>query len=1816
MSNDPRSLFQLRPEPIASGALSEFYLSQASGGGRVVVKILRPTVKHTPLALEILRRDYAALSGADSLRIVPVVAYRFEPERCHIAYATPGSSEPLDRVRMPLSEEAVASIAFDLARALQDAHRHRVLHLGLRPANVLVWDLDTDRPHAQAFDFGTSRLADLQQDPTRLRYVAPEQVGAFQGRVDHRSDLFALGALLYELWTGAPPFFGDDAAATIHQLVARKPTDPRELRPDSSESMHKIIMRLLEKRPEDRYDSAQALALDLRSLSGGTEDLPSSGLASRGRRPADAILGRRSELSALSAGYARVSEGHGAMVFLAGNSGIGKSTLLEEFRRATEARGAVFIAGNATEFERHLPLSPLVGALEELAGRIRTAAKHDPSCVERLRVAIGDPGEELLKVVPTLRDVLGPLPEPPELEPERKRQRLFGLIIDFLVAAGGVFGKPLVVSLDNLQWGDPGVFELLWVLANRLEDAPLMLIGAYRSDDASNAGVVRLADEVDARFGTPTVTRLHLRPLEGPETASLIHRVLGEVDALEPLSALVHKLSQGNPLHVRELIKAMIADGTISRRDGEARVDLLRLEHVPLSSSLDELIARRLSVLGEAGAEILGRAAILGSWFNPEELYRIADAGKSEVELALARAFELELIEHRALSGRTFSFVHDRIREQCIVRVPPRHKAEIHERIGRDLLASARSDEATAFAIAHHLSLGLEPRTSVPHLLNAAAIAKERYANTQAVAFYERALELLGDSADAAQRLSLHESRADCLNLVGKYDGALEGYRTAAEIARAQADLARLEGKIGDVYFRTGNNPSAIEHLEHALENFGELIPRGRAHLLWSIAKEAAVQLAHTLRRVFRLPRLRAPVFIEQRSEVSLIYSKLAYAWYFINLERSANAHLRQLNIAERLPESNALAQAYSSHGIVASTVPAFDRALNYAEESLAMREKLGHVWGTGQSSSFLGVVHYYRAAYANATKFLRRSIEILENLGDQWEIEASWSHLYFTFRLTGDFDAGLDACGTLLRLSQEIRDLKFQSVAWSGFGKLFGYRGRFEKALDCLRRALDLDPDNMTRAFTLCTRGQVMLRQGDVRGALEALDQSVQVIEQHKLRNDYVVETYVAYGEAFMTRVERESRGSKRRLRALVRTAKPLVRRALRVGKSFPNYWTPACVVAARLAAIQGQEERARRYFEEAIAHATRLGQRYELARARSTFGRWLMSSPEGEEAGRSELEAAVETFRSLSAQHDLQQALQSLGLAVEEHGVQLAGAELGERRQIASLFKVSELVSSIRDVEVLLDKVMDIAIEATGAERGFLMLADQTEASALSVRAARSADRRTIDADRSDVRKGIIESVQHTREPRVVTMGEVEGNESYDGAASHSVLCVPIKREDRLIGLMYMDNRLVGDLFTQHDVEVLSSFAALVAVTIENAYAYRRIEELNASLEERIRDRTKALRESEELHRRSIDEANDAIFAFDTELGTVLSANRRAVEWSQAHSLEGLIGRSVEEIFDGDARAFTEFRSALHSRSAFHDLELTIRSLDPLPVSLSGSTIEVGSTTFVQVICRDLREQKRLQTQLLHTEKLASIGQLAAGVAHEIRNPLNGIALSAKAIGRALERTDLQKAVQKLGSIEAEVKRANQHISDLLAYSRPTEVEVTPVPLGQALDAVLVLVENQVSLDGIEVVREYAPDAPQALGDEHTFGQVFRNLIINAVHAMPAGGRLTLRVARAPDEPGMVRASIEDTGTGIAPEHLTRIFDPFFTTKEPGKGTGLGLAVCQSAIKKLRGMISVQSQLGVGTVFHVNVPMALVSSLSPARAVPALRPEGAHAG
>ena len=233
-------------------------------------------------------------------------------------------------------------------------------------------------------------------------------------------------------------------------------------------------------------------------------------------------------------------------------------------------------------------------------------------------------------------------------------------------------------------------------------------------------------------------------------------------------------------------------------------------------------------------------------------------------------------------------------------------------------------------------------------------------------------------------------------------------------------------------------------------------------------------------------------------------------------------------------------------------------------------------------------------------------------------------------------------------------------------------------------------------------------------------------------------------------------------------------------------------------------------------------------------------------------------------------------------------------------------------------------------------------------------------------------------------------------------------------------------------------------------------------------------------------------------------------------------------------------------------------------------------------------VQQLKESQEQLLRAEKLTSLGQLAASIAHEINNPLAGVLVYTQLLSKKVTRDAFKKeeALGYLSKMESEVGRCSRIIRNLLDFARQTEPMLRLVDVNQVIEQVLAMVGHQAQLQNVEVVKEFSPSLPKVTADFDQLQQIFTNLTLNAIQAMPEGGRLTLRSSAVDGE---VRVDVQDTGCGIAKENMGKLFTPFFTTKVKGKGVGLGLAVVHGIIERHKGKIKVQSEVGKGTTFSV---------------------------
>jgi PAS domain S-box-containing protein len=362
----------------------------------------------------------------------------------------------------------------------------------------------------------------------------------------------------------------------------------------------------------------------------------------------------------------------------------------------------------------------------------------------------------------------------------------------------------------------------------------------------------------------------------------------------------------------------------------------------------------------------------------------------------------------------------------------------------------------------------------------------------------------------------------------------------------------------------------------------------------------------------------------------------------------------------------------------------------------------------------------------------------------------------------------------------------------------------------------------------------------------------------------------------------------------------------------------------------------------------------------------------------------------------------------------------------------------------------------------------------------------------------------------------------------------------------------------------------------------------------EEQLREQEAAYREElleqEASYRRAIDAAPACILMVDATEGTLLDVNHVA-ERLLGYAREDLRGRAFQEVHPTSerSRAVALWRAALdRGHASRDDLHLLTRRGEAIPVFANAGYIEYGPRRWVQLICVDISDQKRLESQLIQSEKMAAIGQLAAGIAHELRNPLAIVMNALYDLGHILDGANTE-VTEDLRIAEEEIGRAQAIIKNLLEFSRESGAELETLDVNELLTRTLQLMQKYLQDNGVRVHTDLGP-IPPCLANANAMRQIALNLITNAVQAMPLGGDLTVRTATA--GANLIRIEVRDTGVGIPAEHLQDIFNPFYTTKAPGQGTGLGLSVVHSILRRYQGEIRVASEVGAGTTFTIDLP------------------------
>jgi len=656
-------------------------------------------------------------------------------------------------------------LAENLAQALAGVHGRGVILNDLTPAGCLVCpdDLRVQYSEVQsATTFaeerpGFDRLSCLPGPPV---YLSPEQTGRMNRPVDYRTDLYSLGATLYALATGRPPFAGTDTLALIHAHLACAPPSPRERAPWLPPPVAELILTLLAKEPDERYQSAAGLAHDLHQLRTALAmDQPLAGVRLKERdlplapRPPHRLYGREQELATLMAAFADLTAGDAQGLFVAGYSGVGKTALIAEIHRPVTLGRGLFISGKFEQFQRERPfLGPAQGLCELCQLLLAEPEERVAWWRSRLLAALGPDAGALFEVVPELQSLLGAQAPAPPLGPHESQVRLRALLVALLRAIAAP-AHPLVLFLDDLQWADQPTLDLIGALLEETGLAGLLLIGAYRDNEVDAAHPLRRLLQRPTAAGTPARV-LTLASLTAGDTTALLADMLHlPPPAVRPLAAALYAKTSGNPFFTIEFIQALYREGALrpDPQRGRWHWDLGAIAARPASANVVDFLADGLRDLDPETADTLVAAACMGTACTLGLLALVTDRDPGDLALGLRPALERGILVtpnalalHRAERGAALAFCHDRM-QQAVYRLhDDAWRGRLHLAMARRL-AHAGAAPVDALRAAEHYAIAapliIEPaERSLARTLFLKAAVQARQAGSFAMA--ERFLRL------------------------------------------------------------------------------------------------------------------------------------------------------------------------------------------------------------------------------------------------------------------------------------------------------------------------------------------------------------------------------------------------------------------------------------------------------------------------------------------------------------------------------------------------------------------------------------------------------------------------------------------------------------------------------------------------------------------------------------------------------------------------------------------------------------------------------------------------------------------------------------------------------------------------------------------------------------------------------------------------------------------------------------------------------------------------------------------------------------------
>ncbi len=1441
----------------------EFTLYRGLGAGLASILLVAPTGEYPSRdSLQHLEREYALRTDLDANWAARPVRLIRREGRPMLELEDPGG-EPLERLLgRPLEVGQYLNIAARLAGAIGQMHARGLIHKDLKPANILV---DTESGGVWLTGFGiASRLPRERQAPAppamiagTLAYMAPEQTGRMNRSIDSRSDLYALGVILYEMLTGVLPFEASDPMEWIHCHIARQPVSPSERVSAALAQLSAIVMKLLAKTAEDRYQTAAGLEADLRRCLLAWEahrrvdpfPLAAHDVPDRLAIP-ERLYGREAEIGSLLATFDRVAtQGATELVLVSGYAGIGKSSIVNELQKAVAPRG-LFAAGKFDQYKRDIPYATLAQAFQSLVRQLlRTNDAELNRWRNALQEALGPNGQLMINLIPELALVIGEQPPLPDLPPQDRRKR-FQLVFRRLL---GVFARPehpLALFLDDLQWLDAATLELIEYLVTEPEVEHLMLTGAYRDNEVDPTHpLMRTLGRIRKAGG-----KLHeivLAPLVPADIAQLIADSLNcDRTVARPLAQLVHEKTGGNPFFATQFFMALADEGLIVFDHGAAAWtwDLESIHAKGFTDNVADLMAAKLSQLPDVTREALGQLACLGNVAQTATITLVHGESEHKVHEGLWEAVRSGLVFRL---GDAYEFLHDRVQEAAYALIPERERAATHRRIGRALASRVAPEELeeVIFDVVNHLNRGAqmiatpEEREQVAELnLRAGKRAKNASAYASALKYLVAGAGLLAQDwrerrYELAFALEVH--RAECEFLIGDLAAAEERLLKLSSLTETLADEATVTCLRMDLYTLLVRNDRAVAVCLDYLRRVGvEWSPHPSDEEVRQEYERLRRQLGG--RSIEELIDL--PLMSDSATRATMdVLTKLMPPAFMTNANLSCLMTTRMVNLSLEHGNSNASCCGYVWFGMILGPYFGdYPSSFRFSQLSVDLVDKRGLDAFMARVYLNFGNVNAWTQDVRSNRAFVRRAFDTANRVGDLIYAGHCCNNMVTISLASGDplsevereaangvefagklkFGIVVDMITGQLRL---IRALRGQTSEFNSFNDAAFDEAEFEQRLEA-------NPNlALPAAFYWIRKLQARVWANDYSSALEAVAKAQKHLFTSRPFFEYAeYHFYAGLAHAASCNVASAPESAPHR-EALAAHYRHLGIWARHCPENFEDR---RVLLAAEIARLEGRPLDAERLYEDAIRQALKNGFVHNEALANELAARFYGARGFATIAD-AYLRKARDCCLRWGAEGKVRQLEQSHPLLREEAAPERRRTTMEapqEKLDLATVVMIHQTVSGEIVLEKLIKTLMVIAVEHAGAERGLLILSrgDQlwVEAEATTGLNTVEVTLRQALVTSSDLPDSVLRYVVRTQEPVILDDASKEKVFSADQYViqkrARSILCLPLIKQTEMVGVLYIENNLAASAFTPDRIAVLKLLSSQAAISLENARLY----------------------------------------------------------------------------------------------------------------------------------------------------------------------------------------------------------------------------------------------------------------------------------------------------------------------------------------------------------------------------------------------------------